>query len=195
MTASAEEQAPIRGLRRVSDELDRTVAVPARQRRPLRQRLRLPLMLAGPLVVALVASYWYLTGGRYVSTDDAYIQAARTMISTDIAGRVVAVEVKDNQRVKAGQVLFKLDDRPFRIAVEETTAQLATARLQITALRSTFQQKLADQKAAEETLTYQQREFDRQRQLAATGVVSRQMFDQTQMALDVARQKLVATQH
>src|SRR5258708_7052719 len=77
----------------------------------------------------------------------------------------------------------------------ETTAQLATARLQITALRSTYQQKLADQKAAEETLTYQQREFDRQRQLAATGVASRQMFDQTQMALDVARQKLVATQH
>jgi membrane fusion protein (multidrug efflux system) len=195
MTASVEEQAPIRGLRRVSDELDRTVAAPVRQRRPLRQRLRLPLMLAGPIVVALVASYWYLTGGRYVSTDDAYIQAARTMISTDIAGRVVSVEVKDNQRVKAGQVLFKLDDRPFRIAVEETTAQLAAARLQITALRSTYQQKLADQKAAEETVTYQQREFERQRQLAATGVASRQMFDQTQMALDVARQKLVATQH
>jgi membrane fusion protein (multidrug efflux system) len=152
-------------------------------------------MLAGPVVVALAASWWYLTGGRYVSTDDAYIQAARTMISTDISGRVVSVDVHDNERVKAGQVLFKLDDRSFRIAVEETTAQLAAARLQLAALRSTYQQKLADQKAAEETLLYQQREYERQRQLAATGVASRQAFDQTQMALDVARQKLAATQH
>ena len=66
----------------------------AGRRRPLRQRLRLPLMLAGPIVVLLAAGCWYLTGGRYVSTDDAYVQAARTMISTDVSGRVVEVDVK-----------------------------------------------------------------------------------------------------
>jgi membrane fusion protein (multidrug efflux system) len=195
MTVSTEEQAPIRGLRRVSDDRDLAVSAPGRRTRPLRQRLRLPLMLAGPLVVAVVATWWYLTGGRYVSTDDAYVQAARTMISTDIAGRVVAVKVHDNQRVKAGDVLFQLDDRPFKIAVEDATAQLAAARLQITALKSTYQQKLADLKAAEENLTYQQREYDRQRQLAASGVASRQVFDQTQMALDVGRQKVNSAQH
>ena len=56
-------------------------------------------MLAGPILVLLVAGYWYLTGGRYVSTDNAYVQAARVAISTDISGRVVEIDVKDNQKV------------------------------------------------------------------------------------------------
>src|SRR5690242_7435353 len=101
MTAATDEET--RSLRRVGDERDLAVAGAGRHSRPLRQRLRLPLMLAGPLIVAAVATWWYLTGGRYVSTDDAYIQAAKTMISTDIAGRVVSVEVRDNQRVTAGE--------------------------------------------------------------------------------------------
>jgi membrane fusion protein (multidrug efflux system) len=155
----------------------------------------MPLMLAGPLVVGLAASYWYLTTGRYVSTDDAYLQAPRTMISTDIAGRVVAVEVHDNQRVTAGQVLFRLDDRPFRIAVDEARAQLAAARLQVNALKSTYQQKVSDAAAAQETVTYQQREYDRQKQLVTSGIATRSQFDQTTMALDVARQKLASAQH
>ena len=117
MTTSAEEAAPSSlGALRVGVE-DRPSL--ARRRRPLRQRLRLPLMALAPLLVLLVAGYWYVTGGRYVSTDDAYIQAARTSISTDVAGRVAAIEVRDNERVTAGQVLFRLDQRPFRIAVDE----------------------------------------------------------------------------
>ena len=69
--------------------------------RPLRQRLRLPLMLAGPILVLIAASWWYLTSGRYVSTDDSYVQAARTMISTDVSGRVVAVAVQRLREVPA----------------------------------------------------------------------------------------------
>jgi membrane fusion protein (multidrug efflux system) len=159
------------GLRRVAAERDTPVVT--RPTRPLRQRLRLPLMLAGPLVVLVAASWWYLTSGRYVSTDDAYVQAARTMISADMSGRVVAVSVHDNQRVAKGQELFRLDDRPYRIAIEEAKAQLATARLQVEAMKATYRQKLAEQKGAEDTLDYQQREFERQRQLAVAGVASR----------------------
>ena len=81
------QESPVRSFRRVIGEVGAAVA--ARPGRPLRQRLRLPLMLAGPLVVLIAASWWYLTSGRYVSTDDAYVQAARTMISTDVAGRVI----------------------------------------------------------------------------------------------------------
>ena len=193
MTSTTENEAPLRGPRRVAVEDERPVR--SRASRPLRQRVRMPLMLAGPIVVLLAGSYWYLTTGRYVSTDDAYLQAPRTMISTDIAGRVVAVEVHDNQRVTAGQVLFRLDDRPFRIAVDEATAQLAAARLQVQALKSTYQQKVSDAAAAQETVTYQQREFERQKQLATSGIATRSQFDQTTMALDVARQKLASAQH
>jgi membrane fusion protein, multidrug efflux system len=199
-SAETEDPPPIQGFRRVFGERDARVApaaspvAPARTTRPLRQRLRLPLMLAGPLVVAIAASWWYVTSGRFVSTDDAYVQAARTMISTDISGRVVAVAVHDNERVTQGQLLFRLDDRPFRIAVEEAKATLAAARLQVEAMKATYKQKLADTKGAQETLSYQQREYDRQRQLAAAGVAARSTLDQVQNTLEVARQKVASSQ-
>jgi membrane fusion protein, multidrug efflux system len=192
VTSSSEQEAPARVVARIGTERDTPVLT--RPTRPLRQRLRLPLMLAGPIVVLLAAGWWYLTSGRYVSTDDAYVQAARTMISSDVAGRVVAVAVHDNERVAKGQLLFQIDDRPYRIAVEEAKAGLASARLQVEALKATYRQKLADAKAAEDTLEYQQREFERQRQLAAHGVAARSTFDQVQNALQVARQKVASTQ-
>jgi membrane fusion protein, multidrug efflux system len=188
VTAETETQ----GLRRISGE--RGAAVVTRPARPLRQRLRLPLMLAGPLVVLVAASWWYLTSGRFVSTDDAYVQAARTMISTDISGRVVEVLVHDNQRVSKGDVLFRIDDRPYRIAIEEAKAQLATARLQLEAMKATYRQKQAEQKGAEDTLDYQGREFERQRQLAASGVASRATYEQVQNALQMARMRVTSTQ-
>jgi len=193
VTSTTENEAPLRGPRRVA--ADRDVPAKLHPGRSLRQRVRMPLMLAGPLVVALVASWWYLTSGRYVSTDDAYLQAPRAMISTDVAGRVVAVEVHDNQRVQAGQVLFRLDDRPFRIALDEARAQLAAARLQVDALKATYRQKVADAQAAQENLTFQQREYDRQKQLVASGITTRSQFDQQTMNLDTGRQKLVSAQH
>jgi membrane fusion protein (multidrug efflux system) len=192
VTTSTENEAPLRGVRRVLG--DRDAAVATRQGRPLRQRLRLPLMLAGPIVVLIAASWWYLTSGRYVSTDDAYVQAARTMISSDISGRVVAVEVHDNQRIAKGDVLFRIDDRPYRIAVEEATAQLASARLQIEAMKATYRQKLSELRSAEDTVAYQQREYDRQRQLAASGVAARSTYDQVQNALQTAQHKVTSTQ-
>ena len=192
MTTSTDNAAPARGFRRVFGERDATRA--GWRSRPLRQRLRLPLMLAGPIVVLIGASWWYLTSGRYVSTDDAYIQAARTMVSTDISGRVVAIAVADNQRVTQGQLLFQLDDRPFRIAVEEAQAMLAAAKLQVEALKATYRLKVADAKAAEDTLAYQQREYDRQRQLVTSGTASRQAYDQAQNATQMAQQKVISTQ-
>jgi membrane fusion protein, multidrug efflux system len=165
-----------------------------RGQRSLRQRLRLPLMLAGPLVVLVAAGYWYLTGGRYVSTDDAYVQAARVAISTDISGRVVGIDVHDNDRVTAGQVLFRIDQRPFQIAVEEAQAQLATVRFQIHALKATYHQKRADARATEATVAYQQHEFERQQRLLASGTTSQQQFDQARQAYETGRQQLESKQ-
>jgi len=193
MTSSTEDEVPVRGLRRIAAGLggSRTIA----PRRPLRQRLRMPLMLAGPILVALVAAWWFLTSGRYVETDDAYIQAARTMISTDVAGRVIVIGVHDNEQVKKGQVLFRLDPITYELAVERDKAELAAARLQVNALKATYRQKVADEKGAEDTLAFQQREFDRQKRLLGSGIASQAQFDQVQNALDVARQRVAATQH
>ena len=163
-------------------------------RRTLRQRVRLPLMLAGPLVVLLAAGYWYLTGGRYVSTDDAYVQAARIAISTDISGRVVEIDVHDNDRVAAAQVLFQIDQRPFQIAVEEAKAQLATERFQIHAMKATYHQKRADARATEAMVDYQQHEFERQQRLVASGTASQQQFEQARQAFETGRQQLASKQ-
>ena len=166
---------------------------PARlRRRPLRQRLRLPLMLLGPLLVLLVAGYWYLTGGRYVSTDDAYVEAARVAIVPAVSGRVAKIEVRDNQRVKAGQVLFVIDQQSFKVAVAGAKAQLAAVKLQIAAMKATYQQKKADAAANEATLVYQQRELERRRSLLASGAASQSQFDQANHAYKIAREELAA---
>jgi membrane fusion protein, multidrug efflux system len=192
MTTSADGEAPNRSLRRVFGDRAGRLATPTR---PLRQRLRLPLMVAGPAVVILGGLWWFLTSGRYVATDDAYIQSARTVISADVSGRVLTVEVKDNQRVTKGQVLYRLDPHSYEVAVADAQAQLGMARLQVEALKATYQQKLADSKAAQETLDYAQREYDRQKKLLGSGVASQQQFDAAASALEVARQKVASSQH
>ena len=162
------------------------------RRRSWRQRLRLPLMLVGPIVVLLAAGWWYLTTGRYVSTDDAYVDAARISISNDVSGRVAEIDVRDNELVTAGQVLFKLDQRPFVIAVEEAKAQLASIKLQIEAMKATYQQKKADAAATEATLIYQQRELERQQRLLTSGTASQAQYDQTNHAYKIAREQLAS---
>jgi len=157
-------------------------------------RNRLLLILAGPLLVLLVAAYLYLTGSRYVSTDDAYVQADKISISADVGARVVEVDVADNQPVHKGDVLFKLDDSSFRIAVDHDQAALAASKLQVEALKATYRQKQADIKAAQDTLDYRQREFDRQQQMLASHVTSQAKFDEAKNDLDIARQALASNQ-
>ena len=188
MTTSAEDDAPTLGSLRAG--LDARPGIV--RKRPWRQRLRLPLMLLGPIVVLLGGVYWYLTTGRYVSTDDAYVQAARVSISTDVSGRVAAIDVRDNEEVKAGQVLFTLDQRPFVIAVEEAKAQLAAVRLQVEAMKATYQQKLAEARAIEATVAYERGEFERQKQLLASGAASRQQFDRASQAFQTDTAQLAS---
>jgi membrane fusion protein (multidrug efflux system) len=108
-------------------------------------------MLGGPALAALVIAYFYLTGGRYESTDDAYVQVASVAVSSNVAGRVLKVNVHDNQTVHRGDLLFRLDDEPFRIAVEEAEAQLASARLQVDSLKASYRQHQAQLASARRT--------------------------------------------
>ena len=191
MTTSTEEQAPAPLLRRVFGDRRARVSTPTR---PLRQRLRMPLMVVGPAVVVIGALWWYLTSGRYVETDDAYIQAARTVISADVSGRILSIEVHDNERVTKGQVLYRIDPAYLQAALNDAKAQLGIARLQVEALKATYQQKVAENKSAQETLDYSQREYDRQKKLLASGVSSQAQFDQASNALEVARQRVASTE-
>jgi len=162
--------------------------------RTLRQRLRLPLMVLGPTVLAIAAAWFYLSGGRYESTDDAYVQTARVDISSNVAGRVIALAVHDNEPVHKGDVLFRLDDAPFRIAVDEASAQLATARLHIESLKANYRQRQSELASAQDTLAFQQNEYARQQRLLASGIASQLQVDRAKHALDEARAQVAGTQ-
>jgi membrane fusion protein, multidrug efflux system len=171
-----------------------TVLEPSVPRRTLRERLRLPLMIGGPLLVAAAALYVYLTGGRYQSTDDAYVRAAQVSISANVSGRVSEVDVHDNERVLRGQTLFRIDERPFRIAVEEAQARLASTRLSIESLKATYRQRLADLRAAQSALEYQQRESERQTRLLRSGIASQAQVERAQLARNQAQQNVAAVE-
>lgn len=162
--------------------------------RRLRERLRAPLMIGVPVIAAAGALYYYLTAGRYQSTDDAYVRAAQVSISSNVSGRVSQIEVGDNQRVHRGEVLFRLDQRPFRIAVEEAYARLASARLQVESLKATYRQRLADLKAAQSALEYQRREYDRQMRLLQHGITSQSQADRALLARNEAQQNVAAVE-
>jgi membrane fusion protein (multidrug efflux system) len=159
-----------------------------------RLRLRRTLMFVGVLLALVAALWYYLATGRYVSTDDSALQAAQTAISTNVPGRVVELDVHDNQTVQRGDMLFRLDDRPFRIAVEDAQAKLAAARMQIAAAKATYRQQLASVAAARDTLAYQQHEFERQQHLLQSGISSRAQFEQVQHATELARSQLTSSE-
>jgi membrane fusion protein (multidrug efflux system) len=163
-------------------------------RKTLGERLRLPLMIGVPLLAAIGGTYYYLTSGRYESTDDAYVRAAQVSISSNVSGRVSDLDVHDNQRVSRGETLFRLDERPFRIAVEEARAKLASARLAVQSLKATYLQRQADLKAAQSALTYQQREYERETRLLSSGIASQAQADKALLARNTARQNVAAAQ-
>ena len=163
---------------------------------PARRALSLRWMLmGGGVLLALVAGLWYyLASGRYVSTDDSSVQAAQATISANVPGRVIELVVHDNQSVHRGDVLFRLDDRSFRIAVEEAQAKLASARMQINAAKATYRHQLSDEAAARDTLAYQQHEYERQQRLLQSGISSRAQFELVQHAVQLAQSQLNSAQ-
>ena len=169
-------------------------SVEAAAPRTIRQRLRLPLMIAGPVLILLVTGYFYLFGGRYESTDDAYVRAGSVNISANVGGRVVDVFVRDNQRVHKGDRLFEIDDAPFKIAVAEARAQLAKQHLQVESLKATYKQRQADLAAARDTLNYRQSEYERQQRLLSKGIASQAQFDAAAHARESAQQSYSSAQ-
>jgi membrane fusion protein (multidrug efflux system) len=162
--------------------------------RSRRERLRMPLLLAAPVVALIVVAWIYLLGGRYESTDNAYIQSGLVSVSSSVSGRVIAVEVHENQRVHAGQILFRLDPAPFKTAVDGAAAALADARTQVGALQANFGQGEAELQTAHDQLAYASREAARQKELLAEGISSQAQYDQAVLAQQTARQSIVAAE-
>lgn len=156
--------------------------------------LRRILMLGGGAVVGLMSLGVWLMGGRYVSTDDAYVQAAKLMVSTDVSGLVQSVSVKEGQRVKRGDVLFRLDPQPFRIALQNAKAQLAQSALNVDSMKQDYQRMLSDVAAQRAQVDLDERNYERYASLAKANAIAPAAYDQARLTLANAREQLVALQ-
>ena len=160
--------------------------------RAKRRLLRTFLLVLGPLVLLVGAGYFYVTGARFVSTDNAYVKADMASISPEISGRVTTVAITDNQTVAGDQTLFTIDDQPFKLAVAEAEAGLQNVRNDLTALQASYGQKQAEITMAEANAAYYQRELKIYQDMAAHKVVAQTQLDDATHNLTVANQQLPA---
>ena len=163
-------------------------------RRTLRERLRRPLMLVFPIVLAAAGAADYLAEEPYVSTDDAFVRAAKETINARASGQVVEIAVKDNQIVRKGQLLFRIDPEPYQIAIDQAQAALSGARLQIDALKATYRQQLAELEAAKASATYDEHEYDRKKALLAAEFTPKAVYERAETDMKVAHQNIASIQ-
>ena len=155
-----------------------------------RRRRRLALFAIVPLLVVLLAGYFWLTAGRSVSTDNAYVAQDKVSVSSDVAGRIVAVLVRENQPVRAGDVLFRIDPQPYRIAVSQADAAIANAQVGVTTLQANLVGTGANIQAARDAIVSAGQDHDRQVQLMRQGFTTRARLEQSEHALEQARAQL-----
>lgn len=179
-------------------EVRRTVERPAPislagvPKKTLRQRLRRLLLVAFPVVLITAGAIYYLVEEPYVSTNDAFVRAAKESVNARVAGQVIEIAVKDNQRVHRGQLLFRIDPEPYQIAVDQAEARLGTACIQIDALKATYRQQLAELQSAKDSADFDEREYGRRKALVTAGWTPREVYDKAETDLKVARQHVAS---
>jgi len=155
---------------------------------------KLALMGVGSLLALAVAAYgvhYVLVGRFYVSTDDAYVRANNTMLGARVSGHIAAILPGDNVVVRTGEVIFRIDDGDYQIAVDAARTRIATQQAtidrigrQVTALESAVEQAKAQLASADASLKRAGLDFDRQQELSTKGFASRATFEVSEAARD-----------
>jgi membrane fusion protein, multidrug efflux system len=171
---------------------DDTPVAPPRRRGWRRILFGSTLLVIGPIAAVFVAGYLYVTGGRLVTTDNAYVKADLIAVTTDVSGRVSEIAVAQDYVIEKDFLLFRLDDEPFRIALQSAEANLSAARQQVKALRAQYRQKGAELKITNDDVEYYAAAYERSRKLKDKGIVSEAKFDEARLKLRTARQRVIA---
>jgi membrane fusion protein, multidrug efflux system len=158
-------------------------------RRRSRRSLARAVMWMLPVVAVAIGLWVYLGSGRYVGTDNAYVKGDRVLIAPEIAGVVIEVLVQENQPVTKGQLLFRLDDSPYKLALAKAEAELESAIAEIQGLRASWRQKREEVKLSHSQEAFSQIEFDRQSDLALRKIGLGKTMDEARRDLDVSRQR------
>jgi membrane fusion protein (multidrug efflux system) len=165
-------------------EAPRQISTPTRRRTQARRRqLRYILFALGALVLVIGGLWWWLSGGRYVTTDDAYVETDVLDVSTDVGGLVEQVMVHEGERVAPNQVLFQLDGEKFRLAVDQARANLEQVALQIASLQADYAASEAQVNAQQAKVSNDQLSFNRVAALVPHGAATQQEYDNTRFAL------------
>ena len=151
---------------------------------------RTVFLIVIPLLAICVGLYLYAAGGRYVSTDNAYVKANVIIISPEVSGRVTSVLVVDNQAVEANDVLLQLDSSPLEITLSRARAQMAVIRTELASLRADYGETVVQAQLAEDKVRYLVRRYKRQRKLLKQGLSSEEKHDEAKHNLQVARREV-----
>ena len=139
-----------------------------------------------PLVVVGLAVWFYGSAGRYVSTDNAYLQQDRVDVAPQVAGDVLQVFVAENARVAAGDPVLQIDDTMAKLAVASTEARLGTALAEVESMKASYRERLGQAEVAKRAAALSQRDLDRQQQLAERKLIPASQLDAVQRSTDIA---------
>ena len=171
------------------NEMSKIVAESKQVDAPLARNMRV-LMLSVPVIILVVAAYFWFMSGKTVTTDNALIGAPVVTISTEVGGKILDVAVHENQHVKAGDLLFRLDSAPFQIALLQAQAALSNARASVNEMTGTAASKVADAEnktamigASRSQVALARDTYQRQIDLMKRGFTTRAQLDAARSAL------------
>ncbi len=160
-----------------------------------RKRLRMLLLVVLPSLAVLGGAWFYLTGGRYISTDNAYVGAQKVLITPDVSGKITHVAVVEGQHVKPGDELFTLDPEPYRLALVGAEAKLAAARTDYDKLKATYGSLTTLVELAKKNVEIKKHDVERKNKLVESRAGSQADLDTAAAALVTAQlQAQFATQ-
>jgi len=151
---------------------------------------RLSIMLAGPALLIVASLIYYFLNAHYASTDNAYIHQDKVSVSAEVGGRVIEVAVRENQRVKAGDLLFRIDAEPYKLAVAEAEAAIANAEARLDTLETNYATSDVDIEKAKTDVAFFENEYRRQQELMKKHVTTKVALDAAEHALAEARSTL-----
>jgi membrane fusion protein (multidrug efflux system) len=152
-----------------------------------RGRLRMILLVGLPAAAVLIGLTIYVMGGRYVSTDNAYVGAQKVLITPDISGKVINVAIREGQHVNPGDELLTLDRVPFQLALDQAKAKLNTARIDFDKAKTNLASLTTLADLAQKNVDLKQREVDRKTKLVASQAGSQADVDTSMAGLVTAQ--------
>lgn len=152
--------------------------------------VRALLLVVLPAAAIALGLAFYLQGGRYVSTENAYVKADIAQVSADVAGRVVELNVRDHARVRTGQVLIRLDPEPYQLALAKAEADLELARHGVETMRAAHKEAITGLREAEAHQSFTEKNLLRQRALQERGATAMTKLDDAAHDASIAREKV-----